>query len=47
MMKEVQSVACMVKVAYPTGARAKDQVEILEILGDGWVQNRNKDNGND
>ena len=47
MMKEAQAVACMVKVAYPTGSRAKDQVEILEILENGWVQNLKKDKEDD
>jgi len=43
MMKGGQVVACMVRVAYPTGSRSKDQVEILEIVGSGWLQNLKKD----
>ena len=43
MMKGGKVVACMVRVAYPTGSRAKDQVEILEIVGSGWLQNLKKD----
>ena len=47
MMKGGQVVACMVRVAYPTGSRSKDQVEILEIVGSGWLQNLSKDNEDD
>ena len=47
MMKGGQVVACMVRVAYPTGSRSKDQVEILEVVGSGWLQNLSKDNEND
>jgi hypothetical protein len=47
MMKGAQVVPCIVRVAYPTGSRAKDQVEILEILERGWVKNLNKENGNE
>ncbi|MDA7536270.1 leucine-rich repeat protein [bacterium] len=43
MMKGGKVVACMVRVAYPTGSRSKDQVEILEIVGSGWLQNLKKD----
>jgi hypothetical protein len=43
MMKGGQVVACMVRVAYPTGSRSNDQVEILEIVGSGWMQNLKKD----
>ena len=47
MMKGARVVPCIVRVAYPTGSRAKDQVEILEVLERGWVQNLNKENGNE
>ena len=47
MMKGGKVVACMVRVAYPTGSRSKDQVEILEIVGSGWLQNLSKDNEDD
>ena len=47
MMKGGKVVACMVRVAYPTGSRSKDQVEILEIVGSGWLQNLQKDNEDD
>jgi hypothetical protein len=47
MMKGGQVVACMVRVAYPTGSRSKDQVEILEVLGGGWLQNLSKENEDD
>jgi hypothetical protein len=43
MMKGGLLAACMVRVAYPTGSRSKDQVEILEIVGSGWLQNLQKD----
>ena len=39
MMKNKQGVPCLIKVAYPRGSRAKDQVEILEIVTEGWVIN--------
>lgn len=29
----------VVKVRYPAGARASDQVEIVEVLGEGWILN--------
>ena len=28
---------CIVKVVYPPNARAQDQVEIVEIISDGWI----------
>ena len=37
MMKNANALSCLIKVAYPSGARAKDQVEILEIVAKGWV----------
>jgi hypothetical protein len=39
MMKNTQGVPCLIKVVYPRGSRAKDQVEILEIVAEGWVLN--------
>jgi hypothetical protein len=47
MMKGGLLVPCMVRVAYPTGSRSKDQVEILEVLGEGWLQNLSKENEDD
>jgi hypothetical protein len=47
MMKGGLLVPCMVRVAYPTGSRSKDQVEILEVLGGGWLQNLSKENEDD
>lgn len=29
---------CIIKVVYPPKARAKDQVEIVEVVSDGWIQ---------
>jgi len=42
MMKNANAVPCLIKVAYPAGARAKDQVEILEIVAKGWVTSLEK-----
>ena len=43
MMKNAQMVPCLIKVAYPAGSRAKDQVEILEIMSGGWVISSKKE----
>jgi hypothetical protein len=42
MMKNANALSCLIKVAYPSGARAKDQVEILEIVAKGWVTSLEK-----
>ncbi|MDB4438215.1 hypothetical protein N9195_01350 [bacterium] len=43
LMKNARGVPCLLKVAYPPGSRAKDQVEILEVVTEGWVINFEKE----
>ena len=47
LMKNGRMLSCMVKVAYPVKSRAADQLEILEILGDGWVTKQKKESKDD
>ena len=42
-MKNSKGVPCLLKVAYPPGSRAQDQVEILEVVTEGWVINFDRD----
>lgn len=47
LLKNAESVSGIIKAAYPEGARAKDQLEILEMVTEGWILNESSSDANE